>query len=131
MYTQFKKYMYKNDRITRRYSEAFKLKILDELSTGKYTKRQLGKLYGINPSTINEWIKKYERKDLMNTRVTVKTKDEISRIKELQKEIKVLKELLLKKDLEGLVSDAYLEVAAEKLGYKNILELKKKLNIKH
>ncbi|HHB52094.1 MAG TPA: transposase, partial [Saprospiraceae bacterium] len=55
--------MYKNDRITRRYSEAFKLKILDELSTGKYTKRQLGKLYGINPSTINEWIKKYERKD--------------------------------------------------------------------
>jgi hypothetical protein len=28
------------------------------------------------------------------------------------------------------VNDSYLEVAAQKLGYKNILELKKKLNIK-
>ena len=42
--------MYKNDRVTRRYSEPFKLKILDELSTGKYTKSQLGKLHGINPN---------------------------------------------------------------------------------
>lgn len=123
--------MYKNNKIVRRYSEPFKLKILDELSKGNYTKRQLGRIYGINPSTINEWIKKYERKDLMNKRITVKTKDEISRIKELQKEIKTLKDLLLKKDLEGLVSDAYLEVAAEKLGYKDVYELKKKLNIKH
>jgi transposase-like protein len=55
--------MYKNDRVTRRYSEPFKLKILAELSTGKYTKSQLGKLYSIAPTTINEWIRKYERKD--------------------------------------------------------------------
>lgn len=122
--------MYKNDRVTRRYSEPFKLKILDELSTGKYTKSQLGKLYGINPTTINEWIRKYERKDLMNTRVMVETKDEITRIKALQKEIEQLKKLLLKKDMDQLIDDAYLEVAAEKLGYKSVLELKKKLNIK-
>ena len=59
--------MYKNDKVIRRYSEPFKLKILDELTTGKLNKYQLGKAYGINPSTINEWIKKYNRKDLMNT----------------------------------------------------------------
>ncbi len=122
--------MYKNDRVTRRYSEPFKLKILAELSTGKYTKSQLGKLYSIAPTTINEWIKKYERKDLMNTRVMIETNDEISRIKALKKEVELLKKLLLKKDLDELVSDSYLEVAAEKLGYKNVQELKKKLNIK-
>ena len=55
MYTQNNKYMYNNDRVTRRYSEPFNLKILFELSTGKYTKNQLGKLYGIAPTTINEW----------------------------------------------------------------------------
>jgi DNA-binding HxlR family transcriptional regulator len=66
----------------------------------------------------------------MNTRVMVETKDEISRIKALQKEIKQLKKLVLKKDLDELVNDSYLEVAAQKLGYKNVLELKKKLNIK-
>ena len=122
--------MYKNDKVIRRYSESFKLKILDELSTGKLNKSQLGKLYGINPTTINEWIRKYNRKDLMNTRVKVETKDEITRIKQLQKEIEQLKKLLLKKDMDSLIDESYLEVAAEKLGYKSVLELKKKLSIK-
>ncbi|MFB9271508.1 MULTISPECIES: hypothetical protein [Flavobacteriaceae] len=46
--------MYRNDRVTRRYSEPSKLKILAELSTEKYHKYQLVKLYGISPTTINE-----------------------------------------------------------------------------
>jgi hypothetical protein len=29
-----------------------------------------------------------------------------------------------------MIEESYLEVAAQKLGYKNVLELKKKLNIK-
>ena len=76
--------MYKNNKVTRRYSEPFKLKILSELNTGKYTKSQLGKLDSITPVTINEWIRNHERKDLMNIRVML-TKDEITRIKALQK----------------------------------------------
>lgn len=122
--------MYKNDGYSRRYSESFKLKVLAELSKGNHSKRQIGLLYGIQPSTINEWIKKYNRKDLMNTRVIVQTDDEISRIKALQKELKQLKELLIKKDLVKLIDDSYLKVAAQKLGYKDVEELKKKLNIK-
>ena len=121
--------MYKNEFVTRRYSEAFKLKILSELSTGKYSKRELGRIYGIDPSTMNEWIKKYDRKDLMNTRIMVENLDEISRIKALQKEIEQLKKLLLKKDIDHLVLESYLKVAAENLGYKSIEELKKKLDI--
>ena len=121
--------MYKNDKVIRRYSEPFKLKILDELTTGKLNKSQLGKLYGINPTTINEWIRKYNRKDLMNTRIKVETKDEITRIKALQKEIKQLKKPLLKKDLDAMVLESYLQVAAQDLGYKSVAELKKKLSI--
>jgi transposase-like protein len=121
--------MYKNDGIVRRYSEGFKLKILAELSTGNYSKKQLGEIYGINRTTINEWIKKYNRKDLMNTRVLVETQDETTRIKALQREIKQLKELLIKKDLDRLTLDAYLEVASEKLGYRSVEELKKNLNL--
>ena len=88
--------MYKNDGINRRYSEGFKLKVLTELSTGNYNKSQLSKIYGINRTTINKWIEKYDRKDLMNTRITVETMDEISRIKALQKEVEQLKTLLLR-----------------------------------
>jgi transposase-like protein len=122
--------MYKNDGIVRRYSEGFKLKVLAELSTGKYNKSQLGRFYGINRTTLNKWIEQYDRKDLMNTRILVETNDEIGRIKALQKEVEQLKSLLLKKDLDKLIVDSYLEVAAENLGYKNVDELKKKLNIK-
>ena len=122
--------MYNNDGINRRYSEGFKLKVLSELSTGKYNKSQLGNFYGINRTTINKWIEKYDRKDLMNTRVTVETTDEIGRIKALQKEVEQLKTLLLNKDLDKLMLDSYLEVAAENLGYKDVDELKKNLNIK-
>jgi transposase-like protein len=122
--------MYKNDQVIRRYSEGFKLKILTELSAGKYSKKQLGNIYGIDRSTINEWIKKYDRKDLMNTRIMIENDDDISRIKALQKEIEQLKKVIVKKDLEMLVNDSYLEVIAEKYGFKNVAELKKNLNIK-
>tara|TARA_R110002049_G_scaffold154824_1_gene319484 strand:+ start:3005 stop:3184 length:180 start_codon:yes stop_codon:yes gene_type:complete len=53
------------------------------------------------------------------------TKDEITCIKRLQKEIEQLKKLLLKKDMNALVDDSYLEVASEWLGYKPYLNLKK------
>ena len=122
--------MYQNDQVTRRYSEGFKLKILAELSTGKYSKRELTRIYGLQSSTVNQWIKKYDRTDLMNTRIMIENKDEITRLKELNKEIEQLKKLLLKKDLDQLVNDSYLEVAAEMLGYKTVAELKKKLNTK-
>ena len=122
--------MYKNDQVIRRYSEGFKLKILTELSTGKYSKKQLGSIYGIDRSTINEWIKKYDRRDLMNTRIMIENDDDISRIKALQKEIEQLKKVIVKKDLEMLVNDSYLEAIAEKHAYKNVAELKKNLNIK-
>ena len=130
MYTKNNKYMYKNDGLVKRYSESFKLKVLAELAKGNHSKRQIALTYGVQSSTINVWIKKYDRKDLMNTRVTVQTNDEITRIKALQKELKLLKDLLIKKDLEKLVNDNYLEVAAENLGYKDVQELKKNLNIK-
>lgn len=129
MSTQFDVDMYKNEFVTRRYSEAFKLKILAELSTGKYSKRELGNIYGIDRNTINVWIKKYDRKDLMNTRIMVENLDEISRIKALQNEIEQLKKLLIKKDIDHLVLESYLKVAAEDLGYKSIEELKKNLDI--
>ena len=121
--------MYKNDGYVKRYSESFKLKVLAELTKGNYSKRQIALTYGVQSSTINGWIKKYNRTDLMNTHVTVQTDDELSRIKALQKELKQLKDLLIKKDLEKLVNDSYLQVAAQDLGYKDVEELKKKLNI--
>jgi transposase-like protein len=120
--------MYKKTQITKRYSEGFKLKMLNELSTGKYTKREMFRMYGINSSTLNDWIRKYERLDLMNTRIMVENKDDLTKVKQLEKEIAQLKKLILKKDLDQMAIESYLEVAAEMLGLKNVAELKKKLS---
>jgi transposase-like protein len=122
--------MLKNKQPIRQFSESFKLKILSDLSEGKYTKKELSRLYNIGYTTINDWVHKYKREDLMNQRIIVQTMDELSRIQILQKEIAKLKELLIKKDLDSLVLDSYLDVAAKELGYKNAAELKKKLDIK-
>ncbi len=54
--------MYKKDQVTRRYSVGFNLKILAELSTGNYSKRDLSRIYRLRSSTINGWIKKYDRR---------------------------------------------------------------------
>ena len=122
--------MLKNQQTIKRFSESVKLKVLSELGEGKYTKRELSRIYNVGPSTITDWIHKYQRKDLLNQRVTVESMEELSRIHALQKEIVQLKELLVKKDLDHLVVDSYLEVAAKQLGFKNGEELKKKLATK-
>jgi transposase-like protein len=49
--------MYKNDGYVRRYSGYFKLKVLNALSKRNHSKRQVRLQYGIQPSTIIEWIK--------------------------------------------------------------------------
>jgi transposase-like protein len=122
--------MLKNKQPIRRFSESLKLKILAEITKGKYTKGQICDIYGLGRSTVNDWIHKYMREDLMNHRVIVQSMDELTKVQQLQKEIAKLKELLLKKDLDALVLDSYLEVAAKDLGYKSVAELKKKLDIK-
>ena len=122
--------MLKNRQPIRRFSESLKLKILAEITKGNYTKAQICDMYGIGRTTVNDWIRKYMRDDLMNHRVIVQTMEEQTKVEKLKKEIAMLKELLLKKDLDALVLDSYLEVAAKDLGYKNAADLKKKLDIK-
>jgi len=117
--------MLKNKHTVKHFSESIKLKVLSELSEGKYTKRELSKLYNISYTTINDWVHKYKREDLMNHRVTIDTMDDLSRVHTLQKENSKLKDLLVNKDLDLLVLKSYLAVAAEQLGFKDAEELKK------
>jgi hypothetical protein len=56
--------------------------------------------------------------------------DDIDKIKKLEEENKRLKDLLVKKDIQSFLDEAYLEYAAKQLGYKSVDELKKKLNLK-
>jgi len=58
--------MHKNDKVIRRYSEPFKLKILAELSTGKYTKSDIQKIAKIGIGLVD--IKPdYDRFQIINS----------------------------------------------------------------
>ena len=112
------------------YSESFKLKVLSEIEQGKYTKREAHKVYGFGSGTIYRWIRKYDRSNLLNKRIRIETMDEKDKIKELENRIAELKELLVDKDLKLFVNDIYLETISEQLGFKDVEELKKKLESK-
>jgi len=122
--------MLKDDRTIKHYSESFKLKVLSELAEGMYSKREISRIYDIGCSSITRWIKKYGKLDLLNQRVKIETMEDIDNVKKLEEEIKQLKELLVQKDIKGYMDDAYLEWAAEQLGFKSVEELKKKLKPK-
>lgn len=122
--------MLKDNRTVKSYSESFRLKVLSEIEQGKYTKKEVQQVYGIGMGTIYQWIRKYDRSSLMNKHIRIETMEERDKIKELKKRISELKDILVEKDLKLFVNDIYLETIAEELGFKNVEELKKKLESK-
>ena len=119
--------MLKDNRTIKRYSESFKLKVLSELGSGKFTKNEIVRIYGIGQGTVYGWIKNYSRFDLLNTQVKVQTMDEKDKVKSLEKRIKQLEKLLVEKDLTHLTDQVYLEDAIRQLGFKDIESFKKKV----
>ena len=119
--------MLKDNRTVKNYSESFKLKVLSEIESGKYTKTEVCKLYGIGAPSLYRWIKKFDNFALMNKQIRIETMEEKDKIKSLEKEIAKLKEVLVDKDLKLFINECYLDVAREKLGYKDLEGFKKKL----
>lgn len=122
--------MLKDNRTVKRYSESFRLKVLSEIEHGKYNKNEICHIYGLGIGTIYSWIRKYDKYSLMNKHLRIETMEEKDKIKELEKRISELKELLVDKDLKLFVSDIYLETLSEELGFSDVEELKKKLEAK-
>lgn len=127
MSTQYLLKMLKDNRTIKKYSESFKLKVLSEIESGKYTKAEVCNIYGIGYPSLYRWIKKFDKFALMNKQIRIETMEEKDKIKSLENEIAKLKEALVDKDLKLFVNECYLDVAREKLGYKDLEVFKKKL----
>lgn len=114
-----------SQRITNRYSEAFKLQVIEQIEQGRYTANQAAKLYGCCPSSIHGWKKKYGKDHLLNKIVRIETMGEADRIKELEAQIARLKESLADAYVDGKLSESYLKLACQELGV-DLQEFKKK-----
>lgn len=117
-------------KIVIRYSESFKLGVLSELSRGESTKAELRSRYNLGAETITKWIKRYNRKDLLNRVVRIEKPGEMDEQKQLRKRILELEKALAQTQLDHLKSAAYLNVAVKELGYEDRTAFEKKQDAK-
>lgn len=99
-----------------RYSESFKLQVIAQLEDGTYTRSQAARVYGCSTSTIHGWLKKYGKKQLLNKIVRIETMNETDRIKQLEKQVKELKEHLADAYMDQKISQSCFELACRELG---------------
>jgi len=109
------------------YSEAFKMKVVEEISQGKFSSvLHAQKTYGImGANTIRKWVTKYGKEEMLTKRVRVETMNEIDELKEAKKRIRDLEKALADSHMDYCLERAFLEIACEQMGT-NREDLKKK-----
>lgn len=102
------------EKISIRYSLAFKQKVVSEIELGQFNVHQARKFYGINGcGTIEAWIRKFGKNHLLGKIVRIEMKDEKDRIKQLEKEKRELESALAQAHLKNLALESLIEVAEE------------------
>ena len=115
-------------RVIKKYSSAFKLKVVNEIESGKLSINQAMEIYDIGGNaTISRWIKNLGKSHLLSKIVRIEMKDETDKVKELKERVRQLEKLLANKELDNLMNEAFLELMAEDHGI-DIEEFKKKVD---
>jgi transposase-like protein len=98
-----------------RYSSAFKLKVVSEIESGKYTLAEAYRVYDITGhNTIQSWIRKYGKTQLLSKVVRIQMKDERDQVKELKKQIRTLERALAHERIHNICWKSLVEVIDEK-----------------
>ena len=119
--------MHRDQQISKRYSQAFKQKVVSEIETGQITIAQARRLYDIRGGcTIQKWIKALGKNHLLNKVVRIQMPDEIDRVKTLQQEKQQLESALAQAHLQLLRLEKTIELAGQAYG----ADLKKKFDTK-
>jgi len=110
-----------------RYSEAFKQEVISGIEAGKFSGPcAAARAYQIRGTrTVQGWLRKYGRDDLMPRRVTITTMAEQDESKALKQRVRDLEKALADTHMKELLGEAYLEIACKRLGLE-VDEFKKK-----
>jgi transposase-like protein len=110
-----------------RYSEAFKVRLVEEVAAGKYRSlNEAGRRNGIRGcATLGRRMKQYGRADMLPKRIKVETMNEIDELREARKRIRELEAALANAHMDYCLESAFLDIACGKLGT-STEELKKK-----
>ena len=103
----------------RRYSEAFKQKVLEEYRQGKWaTPYEIAKAYGMSQVTAVAWVDAAGLEHLRNRRVLVHTLGEVSELQRLRIENKQIRTMLVDEMIKRHDVMRMLEAAVSRLGMK-------------
>ena len=113
-----------------RYSEAFKHQVIKEVEDGQCSCSQAQKKYGIKgTNTIHYWMKRMGKLEAIPKIIRVEKPDEKSRIKELERQVRQLKNSLAETQVRYLMAESQFEIMCEQQGL-DPQEVKKKLEQK-
>lgn len=108
---------FSTEKIQKRYSTAFQLKVVREIERGKYTCRQARELYDIGgKSTIARWLKRHGKEYLLTEVVQVRMKTEQDKVKQLQERIRELEHALADAQVEKVYLQGLVQVMDEATG---------------
>ena len=106
--------MAREQKVSIRYSISFKQKVVREVEEEGIGIMAIRRRYGIKgASTVNRWITQFGKNHLLNKIVRVEMKGEKDRTRELEKEIKKLKEALADAYLAKECAEKIIELANE------------------
>jgi transposase len=112
-----------------RYSEAFKIRVIEELEGGRFrSQAEAREFYGLGNVTIRRWLLKYGRNHLVKRVVRVETADERDQLKALKKKVREQEKALAHAMVEKVLSESFLEIACEQLGFSDVESFKKKVD---
>lgn len=117
--------------MVRRYSEAFKLKVVRELESGEVgSMNEARERYGIGGrATVQRWLRRLGKNQLLGKVIRVETVDEKSELKRLRKQVRDLEHALSQTRMKELINQAYFEIVCEDQGIEDVEGLKKKLDV--
>src|SRR5215213_2069102 len=109
-----------------RYSEAFKLQAVEELESKGLSFDAVRRKYGVKGTwTVQRWVHKYGN----GTRgkvVRVEKPEEINELRRLKERVRRLESALADANLDLKIERAYVQIACEEAGIKDVEAFKKK-----
>ena len=99
----------------RAYSEEFKKLIVKEFQSGKFSVLELGRLHQIRVNVIYRWIYKYSPLNNQGQRIVEMTKSSTQKLKELEKKIKDLEQIVGQKQIKIDYLEKMIDIAKDEL----------------
>src|SRR5262245_16354611 len=120
--------MTKNSKIRPavRYSEAFKMQIVQELEQGQNNAEQIRRKYGIGGRCIiRSWVSRYGNGSIGKV-IRVEKPEEINEREQLKRRVRALEKALADANIDLAIERAYTQIACQRAGIKDVAEFKKK-----